>query len=271
MNPQLHSPLPRESDGPRALNSNKPLRESSADVLEMEVESRHQRNSSGDTLYGTAHMAAEAPKPPSAGIGQKRAFEEPFPPAESCKKMKDSNKLIVQDGPSSLYKQKTCSKHRCAFGDLHSTAPWMIRNADLASALWSLSVQVDIGRVGMPCLKLSIHADKKSATMTWYANATTHDGALQVERFQWGLFNDWYINTSDSLRSLPAIAEAYAAKNHDPLIQIECDLQQPVFSDFEDSASWRTIPRAVTENFLGLLTANTRVSFLVLAKDKKFQ
>ncbi|KAL8893638.1 MAG: hypothetical protein Q9192_005069 [Flavoplaca navasiana] len=240
-------------------------------MLGMAVESRHQPISSGDTLYGTAHMAAEAPKLPSAGIGQKRGPEEPFSPAESRKKMKDSNKLIVRDGPSSLYKQKPCSKQRCAFGDLYSTAPWMIRNVDLASALLSLSVQVDIGRVGMPCLKLSIHAGKKSATMTWYANATTHDGVLQVERFQWGLFEDWYGKTSDSLRSLPAIAEAYAAKNHDPLIQIECDLQQPVFSDFEDSASWRTIPRAVTENFLGLLTANTRVSFLVLAKDKKLQ
>ena len=177
MNPQFHSPLPRESNGPRALNSNKPLRESSSDMLGMEVKSQHQPNI-GDNLYRTAHMAAEAPKPPSAGIGQKRGLEEPFPPAESCKKMKDSNKLIVQDGPSSLYKQKTCSKLRCAFGDLHSTAPWMIRNADLASAVWSLSVQVDIGRVGMPCLKLSIHAGKKSATMTWYANATTHDGML---------------------------------------------------------------------------------------------
>ena len=270
MNPPFPSPLPRESNGPRALNSNEPLRELSSDMLGMEVKSQHQPNI-GDNLHETAPMAVGTPKPPSVGIGQKRGLEEPFSPAESRKKMKDSNKLIVRDGPSSLYKQKPCSKQRCAFGDLHSTAPWMIRNADLASALLSLSVQVDIGRVGMPCLKLSIHAGKKSATMTWYANATTHDGVLQVGRFQWRLFEDWYIKTSDSLRSLPAIAEAYAAKNHDPVIQIECDLQQPVFNDFGDSATWRTIPRAVTESFLGLLTANTRVSFLVLAKDKKLQ
>ncbi|KAL8876925.1 MAG: hypothetical protein Q9198_004962 [Flavoplaca austrocitrina] len=74
----------------------------------MEVESRHQPNSSGDTPYGTAPMAMEAQKPPSAGVGQKRGVEEPFPPADSCKKMKDSNQLIVRNASSSLYKQKTC-------------------------------------------------------------------------------------------------------------------------------------------------------------------
>ncbi|KAL9038559.1 MAG: hypothetical protein Q9180_003059 [Flavoplaca navasiana] len=237
MNPQFPTPSQRESNGPRATNTKKPLRESSSDMLAMEVESRHQPINFGDSLYGTAAMAAEALKPPSAGTGQKRGFEESFPPAESRKKMKGSNELIVRDSPSSLYKQETCSKQRCAFGDLHSNAPWMIRNADLASALWSLSVQVDIGREAFngDCSKIGI------------SRLRTVFEACQLSR------------------------KRTRQRTHDPLIQIECDLQQPVFSDFEDSTTWRTIPGVVSENFLGLLTANTRVSFLVLAKDKKLQ
>ena len=124
----------------------------------------------------------------------------------------------------------------------------------------------------MPYLKLLIQADedsptkRASASLSWYANAWTHDSSLQVENFKYEMFHEWFARTHDDIRNLPAVVDADGAKRRDELIYVECDLQKPVFSNFKDQSVWETVPKAVSRAFHALLTGMQRVSFLVFPK-----
>ncbi|KAI4264318.1 MAG: hypothetical protein L6R42_000575 [Xanthoria sp. 1 TBL-2021] len=216
--------------------------------------------------------------------GDKRAAERSLSPTSNPKKPKTSDeyqelKTMQEDvDPPFPYAEKASKRFRCSFGDLDSETPWMVGNNDLAFLPWSLSIFIEVGRSGMPNLKLIIHADgesletrTKTASLSWFANAFDHDGALQVEDLHYEMFHEWYDRIHDNLRNLPAIADANTANQRDAIIFIACNLQHPVLSNFKDPAHWNTVPKAVLDRFHGLVAEKQRVSFLVSAKDLQFR
>ncbi|KAL8675850.1 MAG: hypothetical protein Q9224_007371, partial [Gallowayella concinna] len=170
----------------------------------------------------------------------------------------------------------TAHKSYCAFGDLTSEKPWLVGEIGPSSLKLSTFFIVNASRLGMPNLTLAIrvedHTSKgtyETAYFNWYAQAPDHNGALQVQEFQYQSFDTWLEGANEKSKALAVTKREQSEKKYLRLMVISCRLQLPIFTNFKDSSLWNTIPSELFNKIEGFFNRSRRLDFLIASANNK--
>ncbi|KAI4243215.1 MAG: hypothetical protein L6R40_003583 [Gallowayella cf. fulva] len=140
---------------------------------------------------------------------------------------------------------------------------------------WGLSVKVNAGNPGLPCLAIRIDValiprkegylkavSHEEAKLQWQILPTSASQS-RVETFQYQPFTEWIENASPELKALEQIVEANRSEYRNLVWVISCEVAKGDFKDFSSPKCWTACTREL-ETLIQLLRVDEPRNIVIL-------